>query len=60
MNKRGRKIWKPKTYIIMNDRYHMEFETHYKHIAIDFIKDVSQFSDTHYYLFEKVKEKEIK
>ena len=60
MNKRNRRIWKPKTYIVMNDRYHMEFETHYKHIAIQYIKDVSQFSNTHYYLFEKVKEKEIK
>ena len=51
-----KKVWKPKTYIVMNDRYFMEFETHYKKIAIEYIKDVSQFSNTHYYLFEKVKE----
>lgn len=60
MNKRCRKVWKPKTYIVMNDRYRVEFETHYKHIAIEFIKEVSQSSDVRYYLFEKVKEKEIK
>ncbi len=57
MNKRSHNIWKPKKYIVMNERYHMEFETHYKRIAIEYIKDVSQFSDTHYYLFEKVEEK---
>ena len=43
----------------MNDRYRVEFETHYKHIAIEFIKEVSQSSDVRYYLFEKVKEETV-
>ena len=54
MNKRLPKRWKPKTYIVISDRKGIEYETHYKKIAFDFVKEVSQNTNTKYYVFEKI------
>ena len=54
MNKRLPKIWKPKTYIVISDRKTIEYETHHKKIAFDFAKEVSQDTNTKYYVFEKI------
>ena len=54
MNKRLPKIWKPKTYIVISDRKTIEYETYHKKIAFDFAKEVSQDTNTKYYVFEKI------
>ncbi len=59
MNKRLRKVWKPKTYIVMNSRKAIEYETHSKKCAFDFADEQNEFSETinsstKYYVFEKI------
>lgn len=59
MNKRNRKIWKPKTYVVINSRKTIEYETHSKKCAFDFANELNKHSETindstKYYVFEKI------